>query len=193
MANPLIALLTFGIIVAVELPDTSGLAALVLGTRYRPSWVFAGVAAAFTAHVAMAVTAGSLLAVLPRRPVQVVAAVVFLVAAVLLFRQDDDDDEEDRLTSSGAGFLKVAAMSFGIIALAELGDPSEIMIANLAARYHSPVAVGVGSVLALWVVAALAVTGGRGLMRVLPLPWITRLAAAAMVVMAGFSVAAALR
>jgi Ca2+/H+ antiporter, TMEM165/GDT1 family len=113
----------------------------------------------------------------------------------LLFRQDDDDDddEEDRLTSSGAGFLKVAAMSFGIIALAELGDPSEIMIANLAAKYHSPVAVGAGSVLALWAVAALAVTGGRGLMHVLPLPWITRLAAAAMVVMAGFSIAAALR
>lgn len=191
MASPLIALLAFGIIVAVELPDTSGLAMLVLGTRYRPSWVFAGVAAAFALHVTLAVVAGSLFALLPRRPVQIIVAVVFLVAAVLLFRQDHDD--EDRRALANSGFLKVAATSFGIIALAELGDPSEIMIANLAAKYHSPVAVGVGSVLALWVVAALAVTGGRGLMRVLPLPWITRLAAVAMVAMAGLSIAAALR
>jgi putative Ca2+/H+ antiporter (TMEM165/GDT1 family) len=87
----------------------------------------------------------------------------------------------------------VAATSFGVIALAELGDLSDIIIVNLAARYHDPVAVGIGSVLALWSVAALAITGGRGLLRILPLRWIARLAALAMVVMAGFTLAEALR
>ena len=52
-----------------------------------------------------------------------------------------------------------------MIALAELGDLSDITMANLAARYHDPVAVGIGSVLALSLVAALAITGGRGLLR----------------------------
>jgi Ca2+/H+ antiporter, TMEM165/GDT1 family len=42
-----------------------------------------------------------------------------------------------------------------VIALAELGDLSDITMANLAARYHDPVAVGIGSVLGLWLVAAL--------------------------------------
>jgi Ca2+/H+ antiporter, TMEM165/GDT1 family len=87
----------------------------------------------------------------------------------------------------------VTATSFGVIALAELGDLSDIVIANLAARYHDPVAVGIGSVLALWSVAALAIAGGRGLLRVLPLRWIARLAALTMVVMAGFTLAGALR
>jgi putative Ca2+/H+ antiporter (TMEM165/GDT1 family) len=41
-------------------------------------------------------------------------------------------------------------------------------MANLAARYHDPVAVGIGSVLGLWLVAALAITGGQGLLRILP-------------------------
>lgn len=80
-----------------------------------------------------------------------------------------------------------------MIALAELGDLSDIMIADLAARYHDPVAVGVGSVLALWSVAALAITGGRGLLRILPLRWIGRLAALVMVVMAGFTLAEAMK
>ena len=105
----------------------------------------------------------------------------------------DDDDDEIRLKADAAGFWAVAATSFGVILLAELGDLSDIVIANLAAKYHDPVAVGIGSVLALWAVVALAIVGGRGLQRILPLRWITRLAALLMVVMAGFTLVEALR
>jgi Ca2+/H+ antiporter, TMEM165/GDT1 family len=83
--------------------------------------------------------------------------------------------------------------SFGVIALAELGDLSDITMANLAARYHDPVAVGIGSVLGLWLVATLAITGGRGLLRILPMRWIGRLAALVMVVMAAITLAEAFR
>jgi Ca2+/H+ antiporter, TMEM165/GDT1 family len=189
----LIAGIVFGTIAAAELPDNSGLASLVLGTRYRPGWVFAGAAAAFTVHVALAVAGGSLLSLLPHRIVQIVVAVVFLAGAVLVLRADNDDEDEARLKAGAAGFWAVAATSFGVIALAELGDLSDIMIADLAARYHDPVAVGIGSVLALWSVAALAITGGRGLLRILPLRWIGRLAALVMVVMAGFTLAEAMK
>lgn len=58
-----------------------------MGTRYRPIFVFAGAAAAFAGHVALAVAAGSLLALLPHRPVQLISAVLFLIGAVLLWRQ----------------------------------------------------------------------------------------------------------
>lgn len=193
MSGPLIVAIVFGTITVAELPDNSGLASLVLGTRYRPSWVFAGTAAAFAAHVVLAVTAGSLLTLLPHRAVQIAVAVVFLAGAVLVLRADRDDEDEARMKANAAGFWAVAATSFGVIALAELGDLSDIMIANFAARYHDPVAVGIGSVLALWLVAALAITGGRGLLRILPLRWIGRLAALVMVVMAGFTLAGALR
>ncbi len=192
MAGLLIAAIVFGTIFAAELADNSGLASLVLGTRYRPTWVFAGAAAAFAAHVVLAVTCGSLLGLLPHRIVQIAVAVVFLAGAVLVLRADDDD-EETRLKADAAGFWAVAGTSFAVIALAELGDLSDIVIADLAARYRDPVAVGAGSVLALWSVAALAITGGRGLLRILPLRWIGRLAALVMVVMAGFTLAEALR
>lgn len=193
MPSLLIAAIVFGTVTVSELPDNSGLAALVLGTRYRPAGVFAGTAAAFALHVVLAVTAGSLLALLPHRILQIIVAVVFLVGAALILRADDDDDEEARAKADAAGFWAVAATSFGVIALAELGDLSDIVIANFAARYHDPLAVGIGAVLGLWLVAGLAITGGRGLLRVLPMRWISRLAALIMIVMAGFTLAGAFR
>ena len=47
--------------------------------------------------------------------------------------------------------------------------------------------------LGLWLVAALAITGGRGLLRILPMRWISHLAALVMVVMAGITLADAFR
>ncbi len=47
--------------------------------------------------------------------------------------------------------------------------------------------------LGLWLVAALAITGGRGLLRILPMRWVSRLAALVMVVMAAVTLAGALR
>jgi Ca2+/H+ antiporter, TMEM165/GDT1 family len=49
--------------------------------------------------------------------------------------------------------------------LAEWGDLTQILTANVAARYHSPLSVGIGAVLALWAVAGIAVIGGQGLLR----------------------------
>jgi putative Ca2+/H+ antiporter (TMEM165/GDT1 family) len=186
--------IVFGTVFVAELPDNSGLASLVLGTRYRAGGVIAGAFAAFAVHVVLAVTFGSLLDLLPHRIVQIAVAVVFLAGAVLLLRADsDDDDDEIRLKADAAGFWAVAVTSFGVILLAELGDLSDIVIANFAAKYHDPVAVGIGSVLALWAVVAVAIVGGRGLQRILPLRWITRLAALLMVVMAVFTVVEAIR
>ncbi len=193
MPSLLTAAIVFGTVLVAELPDNSGLASLVLGTRYRAGGVFAGAAAAFAVHVVLAVTCGSLLSLLPHRIVQIAVALVFLAGAVLVLRGDKDDDDEVRLKADAAGFWAVAATSFGVILLAELGDLSDIVIANLAAKYHNPVAVGIGSVLALWSVVALAIVGGRALQRILPLRWIARLAALAMVVMAGFTLAEALQ
>jgi putative Ca2+/H+ antiporter (TMEM165/GDT1 family) len=193
MAGLLIAGIVFGTVFVAELPDNSGLASFVLGTRYRPGWVLAGAAAAFAVHVVLAVAFGSLLGLLPHRIVEFAVAAVFLIGAVLVLRGDDDDDDEAMRRASAAGFWAVATTSFVVILVAELGDLSDIMIANLAARYHDPVAVGIGSVLALWAVTALAITGGQKLSQFLPLRWITRLAALVMVAMAGFTLVQALR
>ena len=182
----------FGLIFLAELPDKTALASLVLGTRYRPLHVFTGAAAAFVVHVSLAVALGSLLTLLPHRILQAVVGALFLLGAVLLLRgRHESGDEHVELNGKEPGFWRVAWMSFGVILVAEFGDLTQLVTANLAAKYHDPLTVGLGAVLGLWAVAALAIAGGRSLLKVIPLTWITRVAAVIMLVMAGISVAAA--
>ncbi|KAA6222135.1 TMEM165/GDT1 family protein [Streptomyces albofaciens JCM 4342] len=181
-----VAAVVFGVVFLAELPDKTALAGLVLGTRYRASYVFAGVAAAFTVHVALAIAAGSVLSLLPHRLVQAVVGVLFLAgAAVLIFRKGEDEEEVKK--PADQSFWKVSGAGFMMILVAEFGDLTQIMTANLAARYDDPLSVGVGAVLALWAVAGLGILGGRTLMKYVPLALITKVAAAVMVLMAGFS------
>ncbi|MEV0372023.1 TMEM165/GDT1 family protein [Streptomyces sp. NPDC050636] len=181
-----VAAVVFGVVFLAELPDKTALAGLMLGTRYRASYVFAGVAAAFLVHVALAIAAGSVLTLLPHRLVQTVVGVLFLAgAAVLLFRKDGD--EEDVKKPADQSFWKVSGAGFMMILVAEFGDLTQIMTANLAARYEDPLSVGVGAVLALWTVAGLGILGGRTLMKYVPLRLITKVAACAMLLLAGFS------
>jgi putative Ca2+/H+ antiporter (TMEM165/GDT1 family) len=188
-----IAATVFGVIFLSELPDKTALASLILGSRYRPAYVFTGVAAAFAVHVGLAVAVGSVLTLLPHRPLEIVVAVLFALGAVLLLRGRDDKggDEHAGLHGGPPGFWRVAWTSFGVILVAEFGDLTQIATATLAARYHDPLSVGVGALLALWAVAGVAIAGGRGLLKVIPLTWITRIAAVIMLVLAGVSLAAA--
>ncbi|MET8950898.1 TMEM165/GDT1 family protein [Streptomyces sp. NPDC004393] len=168
--------LVFGVIFLAELPDKTALAGLVLGTRYRASYVFVGVAAAFLVHVVLAVAAGSLLTLLPQQIVHGITGVLFLGgAAVLLLRKGDDDEEVRR--PENQSFWKVASAGFMLILIAEFGDLTQIMTANLAARYDDPLSVGLGAVLGLWAVAGLGIVGGKALMKRVPLKLITRIAA----------------
>lgn len=181
-----VAAIVFGVVFLAELPDKTALAGLMLGTRYRASYVFAGVAAAFVVHVALAIAAGSVLTLLPHRWVQGVVGLLFLAGAAMLLLKKDDEEEGVREPADHS-FWKVAGSGFMLILVAEFGDLTQIMTANLAARYDDPVAVGLGAVLALWAVAGLGIFGGRLLMKRVRLALITRVAAVVMLVLAGLS------
>ncbi|HYU02391.1 MAG TPA: TMEM165/GDT1 family protein, partial [Jatrophihabitantaceae bacterium] len=78
---------TFGVILLVELADKTLIATLVLSTRYRLRHVLVGVTAAFAVQCVVAVAAGHLLHLLPRRAVEAVVAGLFALGAVLLVRE----------------------------------------------------------------------------------------------------------
>ncbi|MEV7542006.1 MULTISPECIES: TMEM165/GDT1 family protein [unclassified Streptomyces] len=178
--------IAFGVVFLAELPDKTALAGLMLGTRYRASYVFAGVAAAFAVHVALAIAAGSVLTLLPHRLVQAVVGVLFLAGAAMLLLKKSDGEEEVKAPADQS-FWKVSGAGFMLILVAEFGDLTQIMTANLAARYDNPLSVGLGAVLALWAVAGIGILGGRTLMKYVPLRLITKVAACVMLALAGFS------
>ena len=107
--------------------------------------VWIGATAAFGVHVTIAVLAGRLLALLPHRWVEVVTAVLFAGgAAYLLFVPEKEQEAE----GGGGGRarrpvgLRPVATAFAVIFVGEFGDLTQILTANLAAKYHQPL-VGV--------------------------------------------------
>ncbi|MEU9338675.1 TMEM165/GDT1 family protein [Streptomyces sp. NPDC048290] len=179
MISLTVTAVVFGVVFLAELPDKTALAGLVLGTRYKASYVFVGVAAAFAVHVALAVAAGSVLTLLPQQLVSAITGVLFLGGAAMLLWKKDDGEEEVRKPEDQS-FWKVSGAGFMLILVAEFGDLTQIMTANLAARYDDPLSVGLGAVLALWAVAGLGIVGGKALMKRVPLRLITRVAALVM-------------
>jgi Ca2+/H+ antiporter, TMEM165/GDT1 family len=190
-----VVLTTFVVIFPAELPDKSLFASLVLGTRFRPLPVFCGVAAAFAVHVVIAVTIGGVFSLLPQRLVLFVVAALFAggSAWLLLGRADDEEATEATQAVVDRRPLRVALGSFGVVFLGEWGDITQITTANLTARYGDPVSVGVGALLALWSVATLALTVGRGLLQRVPTRLVRRITGVALAVLAVVTLVEAVR
>ncbi len=187
--NAAVIATTFGVVFLAELPDKTALASLVLATKYRARLVFAGAAAGFAVQVVLALAAGALLALLPHRVLEGIVAALFLLGAFLIYRHGRGEDEAEEMAEE-------AKASNGpwraVITVAEFGDLTQIVTANLAAKYDW-LSVGVGSLAALWAVAALAILGGQALLRLIPLKLITRIASLIMAALAVVSLISAIR
>ncbi len=183
---------TFALIFLAELPDKTALASLVLATRYPGRYVFLGAAGGFTVQVAIAVAAGSLLALLPHRVLEAVVATLFLIGAGLMLWQSREREEaQEPEVKQVTGPWRAMLVSFSVITVAEFGDLTQIVTANLAAKYNW-LSVAIGALLALWAVAAVAILGGQALLRWIPLHYVIRAAAAIMLVLAGISLYSAI-
>jgi putative Ca2+/H+ antiporter (TMEM165/GDT1 family) len=179
----------FPIIFIGELPDKTMFASLVMSTRGRPFFVWLGAAGAFVVHVIIATTIGvALFHLLPHRVLDGIVALMFLVGAGLAIGEVRKAEEEESLVEREArSGRRVVTTAFIVIFLAEWGDLTQILTANLAAHYHSPLSVGVGAVLALWSVAAIAVIGGQGLLRYINIKTLRIVTAVVLVALAGFA------
>lgn len=181
----------FALIVPAELPDKTFVATLVLATRYRATPVFIGSALGLIVQALIAVAVGGAVAKLPKTPVHAVSAAIFALGAVLMIRSIEDPEAEEREvdreiedTPAEPSTLRAITTTFVVLFLAEWGDLTQLLTASLAAKYDDPMSVFLGSALGLVAVAGVAVSGGKALMRVLPLVWIRRIAAVAFGVVA---------
>jgi putative Ca2+/H+ antiporter (TMEM165/GDT1 family) len=184
-------LTTFAVVFPAELPDKTALASLMLASTYRrPGAVWLGGAGAFFLQCLLAVAAGQVLALLPRRVVAGVAAVLFAAGAVLAFR--GASEEPDAGVRPPVAGRRVVGVAFGVLFLAEWGDFTQLATASLSSRYEAPISVFLGAWLALCTVCGLAVVLGRGLLRVVPLRVVRRVGGCVFAVVAVASAVQAL-
>jgi putative Ca2+/H+ antiporter (TMEM165/GDT1 family) len=185
-------LTAFVTIFAVELPDKTFVATLVLATRYRALMVWIGVTAAFLVQTAVAATAGGFIANLPRTPVEIVAGLLFVAGGIILIAGANKADREAEVEEAevaskaraGVHGLRAIGASFLVLFVAEWGDLSQLLTAALVVRTHDPLSIGVGAFVALATVSALAAVLGRALLKRVRLATIRRIGGAVCLVLA---------
>jgi putative Ca2+/H+ antiporter (TMEM165/GDT1 family) len=150
-------LTAFGLIFVAELPDKTAYTVLLLATRKKPLPVLLGSWLAFFLQNLVALALGSLLARLSPEVIRWIAAGVFLAFGLLLLLREDKPESTGPTQSQQRAFVQ----SFLLVFAAETGDATQIGTAALVARLGERWSVFVGSTLALWLVAALAVTVGN--------------------------------
>jgi putative Ca2+/H+ antiporter (TMEM165/GDT1 family) len=113
-------------------------------------------------------------------------AVLFAAGALYSWRQRDAEEESAEVSAARSGW-RTLTTAFGVIFVAEWGDLTQILTANLAARYHDPLSVGLGAWAALLLVAGIAVVAGSNLLRVLSVRALRTITAAVLVGLALYS------
>lgn len=150
-----VAVTTFALVIPAELPDKTFVSCLVLSSRHRPLPVWVGACSALVLQSAVAVVAGGLISLLPKLAVRSLVAALFLGGAVYLLVTTEHAEqeraeqlasgEERSLADRRSSFWRVTAITFGVVALAEFGDITQVLIANLAAHYRDRAAVFAGA------------------------------------------------
>jgi putative Ca2+/H+ antiporter (TMEM165/GDT1 family) len=170
---------TFSAIFLAELPDKTMIATLLLSTHFhRRLPVWGGVTLGYAVHVLLAVIFGTALSQLPTTPIHILVGLLFLTGGVMTWRAGSSaDHDETAQWSASMSNARVVWTAASVILVAEFGDLTQLATAGFAARFDDPIAVGIGSIVALSSVSGLAVLAGGWLQKKVPLNKIQRTAA----------------
>ena len=164
--------IAFATVALAELADKTQLVCISQACRYPAGPVLAGSAAALIVVTAVGVVFGSVLYwLLPPDVIGLVAGVLFLAfgawMVVSWYRdrgkdggkvcEDDMEGDPSTLASNWAVF----GSTFGLVALAELGDKTMLAVIALSGKYGDPLAVFIGASVALVAVSSAGVLAGR--------------------------------
>ncbi len=130
----------------------------ILATRYRPTPIMIGMAAAFMAKMGVAVAVGDAISRLPRAAVAAITGLSFLGIAYTLWRKPMKSGAPKREEALSKGAL----VAFAAIFFSEWGDIGQITAATMAARFKVPLVVWVGAVAAMVTKGILAAFLGAG-------------------------------
>jgi Ca2+/H+ antiporter, TMEM165/GDT1 family len=151
---------------------------------------------AFVVHAVIAVTVGAaLFHLLPHRALEALVAAMFFAGSALAIREATraQHDRGALIEREVTSHRRTLVTAFVVIFIAEWGDLTQILTANLAAHYQSALSVAVGALLALWAVAALAVAGGQSILRVIDIRKVRIITAVVLAAIGGWAVWEAVR
>lgn len=170
---------SFLLVTVAEFGDKTFFLPLVLAMRHPRRLVFLGAWAALTGMTVLAVAIGRVLGLLPSQLVNVLSAGLFVffgakmlwqawqmspAVASKLEREEEEEAlkwvEEVEAKGAGKGDWGVVTEAFGLTAVAEWGDKTQLATISLAAA-HPGMSVIAGATLGHGLMITVAVIGGR--------------------------------
>ena len=145
-------IIAFGVVFVAELGDKTQLLALDFGARYSLRTVAIGLTLGYgIANIVATIVGGILGAALPDRPIQIIGGLVFIGFAVIAVRRatsaaSEPDGGEHAASLRATSTMAVIGSIAALIAVAEMGDKTQIATATLASQ-SSPVGVWIGATL----------------------------------------------
>ena len=175
---------SYALIFAAEMGDKSQLVCMTLAARNRAKPVIFGAITAFALLNTLAVLFGA--AIANWIPGYIVAAAVSVLFAVFgvqsLFFKESEADEEVQEKSAHSLFLT----TFLLITVAEFGDKTQLAVVALSST-ALPIAIWIGSTLALTSTSSLGVIAGRTILKKIPLNLLHRLSGVLFILLAGIA------
>lgn len=157
---------SYVLIIAAEMGDKSQLVCMTLASRHRALPVMFGAIAAFALLNTLAVIFGVAIANwLPEYVIAATVAVLFTVFGIHALRVKEPDADEEVEEKSGHNIFFT---TFLLITVAEFGDKTQLAVVALSST-AAPIAVWLGSTLALVSTSALGVLAGRTILQKVPL------------------------
>lgn len=173
---------SFALIAAAEIGDKSQLVCMTLASRHRAAPVLWGAIAAFALLNTLAVVFG--VAIANWLPDYLVAASVALLFAGFglhaLLQHENEDDDGEVVEKSGHGIFFT---TFFLITVAEFGDKTQLAVVAFSST-ALPLAVWLGSTLALAFTSALGVLAGRTVLQRMPLTLLHKISGVIFLVLA---------
>lgn len=175
---------SFSLIAAAEIGDKSQLVCMTLASRHKALPVAFGAVAAFMLLNTLAVVFGAAIADwLPAYVVAATVAFLFAVFGVQALRVTEEDEDEAVQEKSGHN---VFFTTFLLITVAEFGDKTQLAVVALSST-HVPIAVWIGSTLALAMTSILGIWAGNKLLQKMPLVLLHRISGIFFLVLAGLA------
>lgn len=176
---------SFALIAAAEIGDKSQLVCMTLASRHRAMPVLLGATAAFAFLNTLAVVFGVAIASwLPEYIVSATVAFLFAAFGIHSLRLQEDDDDEEVKEKSGHGIFFT---TFLLITVAEFGDKTQLAVVALSSTI-APVAVWLGSTIALASTSALGILAGRTILQKVPLILLHKISGTIFLVLSAFAV-----
>lgn len=175
---------SFALIFAAEFGDKSQLVCMTLAFKHRGMPVFLGAVTAFIFLNGLAVIFGSVIATWI--PDYLIAAIVMLLFAGFGFHALFAKDEEDDADASPMKIHNMFIATFVLITFAEFGDKTQLAVVALSST-ALPMAVWVGSTIALASTSAIGVFAGRKILQKISFQVLHRISGIIFIVLAGYA------